>query len=131
MAGNNDNSKVIGIIAYVFMILTCVGAALTAIAVLAVPAIADALITDIPEASGGLDPEQLKQAMVIGYAVGSLIPLAWAIPMTVHAVKCVNGGKPMGMAFKICTLIFVNLLSGILLLFVQNNTTNEAPKANE
>lgn len=46
----------------------------------------------------------------------AIIPLAWAIPMTVHSWKIYKGEKPNTTAFGICTLIFVNLIGGILLL---------------
>lgn len=45
-----------------------------------------------------------------------LIPLCWMIPMTVIYYKSVKEGKPISVAFKVCTLLFVNLLSGILML---------------
>jgi len=45
-----------------------------------------------------------------------LIPFAWLIPMAVHTYKWVNGEIELGLGFKICTLIFVSLISGILML---------------
>ncbi|MCD8209406.1 MAG: zinc-ribbon domain-containing protein [Coprobacillus sp.] len=49
----------------------------------------------------------------------SLIALAWNIPMTVHVFRCVKRHKRIGIAFKICTLIFVSIIGGIL-LFCRN-----------
>ena len=46
----------------------------------------------------------------------TLIPLCWMIPMTVHYHKAAKENRPVGIGFKICTLLFVNLLSGILML---------------
>ena len=46
-------------------------------------------------------------------SVFSLIPLLWAIPMTVHYFK--NDGD-VGTGFKVCTLLFANLIAGILML---------------
>ncbi len=46
----------------------------------------------------------------------SLLALAWNIPMTVHVFRCVKKHRRIGIAFKICTLIFVSLIGGILLL---------------
>lgn len=43
-------------------------------------------------------------------------PLAWCIPMTVHYWKKVGRNEPVSTAFKVCTLIFVNPISGILML---------------
>lgn len=45
-----------------------------------------------------------------------LIPLAWTIPMTVIYYKRNKQNKSVGIAFKICTLFFVNTISGILML---------------
>ena len=45
-----------------------------------------------------------------------LIPLAWCLPMTLHYNKTVNNGEKVGMRFKVCTLIFVNTIAGILML---------------
>ena len=46
----------------------------------------------------------------------TLIPLAWCIPMTVSYYNSIKQGRPVSMALKICTLIFVNPISGILML---------------
>lgn len=45
-----------------------------------------------------------------------LIPLAWCIPMTVSCYKCYNENRKASIGFGVCTLIFVNLVSGILML---------------
>ena len=45
-----------------------------------------------------------------------LIPLAWMIPMDVHLWQQMKNGNKVGIGFGICTLIFVNLISGILLI---------------
>lgn len=45
-----------------------------------------------------------------------VIPLAWMIPMTVHSWGIYKGAKANTVAFGVCTLLFVNLISGILLL---------------
>lgn len=45
-----------------------------------------------------------------------LIPLAWMIPMTVISWGIYKGTKRNTVAFGVCTLLFVNLVSGILLL---------------
>ena len=46
----------------------------------------------------------------------TLIPLCWMIPMTVHIYGAYKGTKTLSVGFKVCTLLFVNLISGILLL---------------
>ena len=46
----------------------------------------------------------------------AIIPLAWMIPMTVHCWGIYKGTKPNTTAFGVCTLIFLSLIGGILLL---------------
>lgn len=46
----------------------------------------------------------------------TIIPLAWMIPMTVISYGIYKGTKKNTTAFGVCTLLFVNLISGILLL---------------
>lgn len=45
-----------------------------------------------------------------------LIPLAWCIPMTIEIYHHYKEGKELSVAFKVCTLLFVSVVSGILLL---------------
>ncbi len=45
-----------------------------------------------------------------------LIPLAWMIPMTVHLWGIYKGKKAPSTAFSVCTLLFLNLVAGILML---------------
>ncbi|MCI6216389.1 MAG: hypothetical protein MR659_04855 [Mollicutes bacterium] len=45
-----------------------------------------------------------------------LIPLIWCIPMTVRYYRYTKGEGTISTAFKVCTLLFVSLISGILML---------------
>ena len=45
--------------------------------------------------------------------IGMLLPLAWTIPMTVYLKRKLNANEPIGVGFKVCTLLFVNLVFGI------------------
>lgn len=45
-----------------------------------------------------------------------LVPLAWMIPMTISSYRIYKGTRENTTAFGVCTLIFVSLVSGILLL---------------
>lgn len=45
-----------------------------------------------------------------------LIPLCWTIPMTVKYFKAVKEGKDVSTGFKVCSLIFVSMIAGILML---------------
>ena len=45
-----------------------------------------------------------------------LIPLAWCIPMTVVYFKKIKENQPIGTGFKVCSLLFVSIIGGILML---------------
>lgn len=45
-----------------------------------------------------------------------IIPLCWMIPMTVYCWKLYKGTRANTVAFGVCTLIFLSVVSGILLL---------------
>lgn len=45
-----------------------------------------------------------------------LIPLIWCIPMTIKVYKAYKGEATLSVGFKVCTLLFVSLIGGILLL---------------
>ncbi len=61
-----------------------------------------------------------KVFMVLGTIVmglfGYLIPLAWCIPMTVSYFKKVKNNLPISNGFKVCSLLFVSMIGGILML---------------
>lgn len=45
-----------------------------------------------------------------------LLPLAWCLPITISACKKMKKGEPVGTGLKVCALLFVSLIGGILLL---------------
>jgi hypothetical protein len=45
-----------------------------------------------------------------------IIPLAWMVPMTVISWGIYQGTRPNTVAFGVCTLLFVSIIGGILLL---------------
>ncbi len=51
------------------------------------------------------------------------IPLFWQIPMIVHYFKATKQNQPIKIGFKVCTLIFVNFVAGILMLCDTDNQT--------
>ena len=65
----------------------------------------------------------IKVFMILG-CVASLsffcIPLIWRIPMTIHAFKKINNNEAMGTGFKVCTLLFTNLVAGILMFVIKD-----------
>lgn len=63
-----------------------------------------------------------KIFMVIG-CIGTafaLIPLLWTIPMTITYFNKTTRGEPVTTGFKVCSLIFVSLVAGILMLCDNN-----------
>ena len=59
-----------------------------------------------------------KILMIISTVVMGLylIPLAWCIPMTLSYSRKIQNGEPVSTGFKVCTLLFVNTIAGILML---------------
>ena len=49
-----------------------------------------------------------------------LIALAWQIPMTVMYWKKVSANEPVSTTFKVCSLLFVSVVAGILMLCDDN-----------
>ena len=45
-----------------------------------------------------------------------LIPLAWCLPITISVCNKMKANQPVGTGLKVCSLLFVNLIGGILLL---------------
>ena len=45
----------------------------------------------------------------------TLIPLIWMIPMTVHVFNSCKNNLHMSTGFKVCVLLFQNLIAGIAL----------------
>lgn len=45
-----------------------------------------------------------------------LLPLAWCLPITISICNRMKYNEPVGTGLKVCALLFVNLIGGILLL---------------
>ncbi len=57
--------------------------------------------------------------LIIGCVVGAfslLIPLAWCLPITLSIKRRLENNEPVSTSLKVCALLFVNLVAGILLL---------------
>jgi uncharacterized membrane protein YvbJ len=63
--------------------------------------------------------------MVIGTVVNALcsfgIALAWCLPLTNAYNKKIKSGMPISTGFKVCSLLFVNTVAGVLMLCDKNN----------
>ncbi len=60
-----------------------------------------------------------KVFLIIGAIItglSTLIGLAWCIPMCVYYFNRVRDGERVETGFKVCTLLFVSMIGGILML---------------
>lgn len=55
------------------------------------------------------------------YAIFTLIPLVWQIPMTVKIFKHIKARRSFTKGFCVCTLLFLNLIAGILMFCYKPN----------
>ena len=66
-----------------------------------------------------------KVLMIIGTVVMAIytlgIALAWCLPMTIAYSNSIKEGRPVSTGFKVCTLLFVSLVAGILMLCENSN----------
>ncbi|HBR85762.1 MAG TPA: hypothetical protein DEA32_01035 [Firmicutes bacterium] len=92
-------------VAFAFGILTIISVGVTGLIYffLAISAVA---------ASGADTDAAVQMTTLWVTAICLLIPLAWMIPMLIHMKKAAD----LSTGFSICTLLFFNLISGILLL---------------
>ena len=60
---------------------------------------------------------KLLMLISCAFSIFSLfIPLAWCLPMTLSYIKTMEKKESVSLGFKICTLLFVNTIAGILML---------------
>ncbi|MBE6702768.1 MAG: hypothetical protein E7585_05090 [Ruminococcaceae bacterium] len=61
-----------------------------------------------------------KVLMIIGTVIMALytfcVALAWCLPMTISYCNRVKNSKPIGVGFKVCALLFVSFVGGVLML---------------
>ena len=60
--------------------------------------------------------EKVMETIVIVIAIFALIPLCWILPMSKKILKAMKEGTTLTTGFKVCTLIFVNIILGVVLL---------------
>ncbi len=73
-----------------------------------------------PQANGGDDGLAVaaKVFLILGCIAQGwlLLPLAWCLPITISICGRMKRNEPVGTGLKVCALLFVNLIAGILLL---------------
>lgn len=114
-----------------FMVAACAVSLVAGIAffVLAIVGGASGVyLFDINESDGGAIQMGAYIAACITVAAAGLLPLAYGVPMTVHVFKTERTGTPLGVRFKVCVLIFMGVIPGILLLIRHDPKVSTADK---
>lgn len=64
----------------------------------------------------------IKVFLIIGcVCIGwAIIPLAWCLPMTISVCRSMRDNRPIGTGMKVCVLLFVSIIAGIILLCQDN-----------
>ena len=104
-AKNTSNNKSLKTVSLVFMYISC-----------ALP-IFISLIMFI--AGSSLIGYLAVSPLIMGFTY--LIPLAWMLPMTVVLKNKIKNNESIGVGFKVCTLLFCSIISGICLLCVNDD----------
>lgn len=74
------------------------------------------------EVNAGLDIAiKIFMIIVCILLASCIIPFCWCIPMTVSAFKSIDNHKKIGTGMSICTLLFVSVIAGILMLIRDND----------
>ena len=75
----------------------------------------------------------IKVFLIISTVLGSIyffcIPLAWCLPMTLNYFNKEKRGESVSIGFKICTLLFVSLIAGILMMCDNDKKKNNTFEA--
>lgn len=61
------------------------------------------------------------KSIYLAISVFFVLNLAWKIPMYVHFKKSISNNIPVGAGFKVCTLLFFDVIAGILLFCYDEN----------
>ena len=77
---------------------------------------ADPSMAEVFDAIDSVQLAEIVKTVAIVGAVFGLIPLCWRLPMSKKILKAMKNGTTLTTGFKICTLIFVNVILGIVLL---------------
>lgn len=106
---SNDGSKGVGIAIIIFSVL---GLLSSLINVNGLGAFAELV-------AGSDSLTALSATMMIW----SFIPLLWEIPMLIHVIKTIKAKNRFSTGFAVASLLFLNLIAGILMFFYQKNNS--------
>ena len=79
-------------------------------------------LVDNKKLNQNVKPSGLKVAIKVFMILSTvfmglwILPLLWCIPMVSKYNESISNNKPVGTGFKICTLLFVNIIAGVLML---------------
>ncbi len=79
------------------------------------------VVASVPKESGIVTAVKVLLILATVAQGCLLIPLAWCIPMAVSYFNSIKENRPVSLALKICTLIFVSQIAGILMLCDQEH----------
>ena len=116
-----SSGNVLQIMTKILLVLSGVVVLLGAIVML-ILALVDTNIANACEDNASYELYQLLSRIFISIFVACALSMAWIIPMTAHYFKATKNLQTVGTAFKVCTLIFVNLVAGILMLCDRSNS---------
>ena len=77
-----------------------------------------------PTVAQPVKPSALSTVALVFMIIGTIatacctccVGLAWCLPMTISYNKSRKNGTPVSTGFKVCSLLFVNTVAGILML---------------
>ena len=77
-------------------------------------------VAEVKKDSGGNDGLAVagKVFLILGCIAQGwlLLPLAWCLPITIAICNKMKNDEPVGVGLKVCALIFVSFVGGLLLL---------------
>ncbi len=98
--------------------IVCTGCGCAVATVPAAPVATAEIMAEAPSKNVSGITTAAKVLMVLGTIMTGIyiIPLAWCIPMTVSYFNRIRDGRPISTGFKVCSLLFVSMIGGILML---------------
>ena len=73
----------------------------------------------------GVDSRYGNSATLASSFFSLTIPLVWIIPMYIHLKNSIEFRQSVTLSFKICTLLFVSTIGGIILLCTDEKTNSD------
>ena len=120
-----SKGKVLQLASKILMVMSCIGILIGAIVMLTLSLVFANIANSCDIENLNYDFYRLVSRIMITIFLVLSLSLSWVIPMTVHYFKATKRNHSVGVAFKVCTTIFINFVIGIL-LFCDSNPKHEA-----